>query len=151
MRTIVICALAALVAACGGSASVASLSTMDLADASGLHEGGDEASGGGTPDAGGDAGLLEEGGSPDIHLDANGETRSEAEAPDAIGEPPDADEPPPDTGPDARPACRPVPGLDEQCADARTPHAYACVGLERPPPACVIRSIGNLTNTYCCP
>jgi len=46
-----------------------------------------------------------------------------------------------------------VPAQDDaQCGgDAgRPPHFYACIGGELPAP-CVVNSIGNLTNTFCCP
>jgi hypothetical protein len=31
-----------------------------------------------------------------------------------------------------------------------TPHFYTCVGSTLPPP-CVLKQVGDLTNTYCCP
>jgi hypothetical protein len=46
-------------------------------------------------------------------------------------------------------ACTAVPGQDAMCS-GQTPHFYRCVGSELPAP-CVIRAIGDLTNTYCCP
>ncbi len=51
-------------------------------------------------------------------------------------------------------ACYSVPARDaEQCsgdAHAGAPHFYVCLGPMLGPP-CVIRSIGDLTNTFCCP
>jgi hypothetical protein len=46
-------------------------------------------------------------------------------------------------------ACVAVAAQDSMCS-GQTPHFYRCVGSELPAP-CVTRSIGDLTNTYCCP
>ncbi len=56
----------------------------------------------------------------------------------------------PDGGilPDAS-ACLAIPQQDSQCS-APTPHYFRCILTDLPPP-CVVRSIGDVTNTYCCP
>ncbi len=45
--------------------------------------------------------------------------------------------------------CVAVPSSDSRCSGT-TPHYFRCVLLDLPPP-CVARSIGDVTNTYCCP
>ena len=47
-------------------------------------------------------------------------------------------------------ACIATPAQDSTCTASATPHYYRCILSELPPP-CVIDSIGDVTNTYCCP
>jgi hypothetical protein len=48
-------------------------------------------------------------------------------------------------------ACRAVPTADTlSCGGTFPPHAYLCV-LDTLPAPCVLRNVGNVTDTYCCP
>jgi hypothetical protein len=48
-------------------------------------------------------------------------------------------------------ACRAVPTADTlACGGTSQPHAYLCV-LSTLPAPCVLRNVGNVTDTYCCP
>jgi hypothetical protein len=48
-------------------------------------------------------------------------------------------------------ACRAVPAADTlTCGGTSTPHAYVCVLATLPAP-CVLRNVGNVADTYCCP
>jgi hypothetical protein len=46
-------------------------------------------------------------------------------------------------------ACVEVPTQNSQCTSA-APNFYRCILTTLPPP-CIVGSIGDVTNTYCCP
>jgi hypothetical protein len=49
------------------------------------------------------------------------------------------------------PPCTPVASRDSMCGAGKPPHFYRCI-LERIVPSrCLVLSIGNVTDTYCCP
>ena len=47
-------------------------------------------------------------------------------------------------------ACIATPAQDSTCTASATPHFYRCILSELAAP-CVTQSIGDVTNTYCCP
>ena len=47
-------------------------------------------------------------------------------------------------------ACVEVPTQNSQCTTSAAPNFYRCILTTLPPP-CIVGSIGDVTNTYCCP
>jgi hypothetical protein len=148
-RVLLLALSAAIGLACGGGSSAGA-----AADAA---SGGDDGAGGsagkgGAPGTGGAAGT---GGvtCPPLcnvycaygnKVDVNGCTLCACNAPPDAGATDSGPFVPPETG-----ACAANPSGDSQCTGA-TPHLYVCV-LAQGPSGCTVRSIGNVTDTYCCP
>jgi hypothetical protein len=139
----------------GGSSGMAGTAGQGGAHAGGASSGGSAGTGGAGGALGGTGGLAGEAGDGGFGGDAAGMFDA---ADDRGGFGGDDDAGAGDSaagggagGVDGGIRCFAVPSGDQYCTGERPPHYYRCVLSEPPDPRCELRSVGDVTDYYCCP
>ena len=130
----------------GASSSSGSMSTSGSSSGTGSRSGsGSGSSGGGPPDAGAAAEAGADAGGVQDAASGDSEANDSAPACDS----PCVDGAP--LGDGGSFGCTADPASNSLCGGGNPPHFYRCVVPYMQPAACQVLSIGNATDTYCCP